>query len=176
MTTRLLCRWARLFPRCPQVTVAPGRVQPPTVHPTEPVGPMSLPWHQLSARNLCQGNELAKMEETPVPYEHTELVGLVEKAATAQEVLQLWAKQGGSASDAARCLVQLSLRVKEKGGEGILRDPRFENMLETVNSQVTISTSLELECGIEDGSSGWSSLFFPSCLSHRCLRYGTDLW
>ncbi|KAA0703337.1 Protein TBRG4 [Triplophysa tibetana] len=132
MTTRLLSRCTRLFARCPH-----ARIQAPSIHPTEPVGPMSLSWHQLSARNLCQSNELAKMEETPVLYERTELVGLVEKAATPQEVLQLWAEQGNSASDAARCLVQLSLRVTEKGGEGILRDPRFENMLETVNSQLS---------------------------------------
>lgn len=138
MTTRLLSRCARLFARCPH-----ARIQAATIHPAEPVGPMSLSWHQLSARNLCQGNELAKMEETPVLYERTELVGLVEKAETPQDVLQLWAAQGSSASDAARCLVQLSLRFTEKGGEGILRDPRFENMLETVNSQVTMTTSLE---------------------------------
>lgn len=77
------------------------------------------------------------MEETALPYDQTPLVRLVEKASTPEEVLQLWAEQGGSASDAARCLVQLNLRVTEKGGEEILQDPRFESMLETVNSQVT---------------------------------------
>lgn len=168
MTTRLLCRWARLLPRCPQATVAPARLQAPTVHSTEPVCPMSSSWLRLSARHLCQGNELAKMEETPIAYEHTELVRLVEKAATPQEVLQLWAEQGGSASDAARCLVQLSLRVMEKGGEGILQDPRCENMLETVNSQVTMTTSLgkqvhlslEIEAVVDHHCSS-----LPSCLS-----------
>lgn len=174
MTTRLLCRWARQFPRCPQATVAPARVQAPTINLAEPVGPMSLSWHQLSVRHLCQRNELAKMEETPVPYESTELVGLVEKAATQQEVLQLWAEQGGSASDAARCLVQLSLRVTEKGGEGILRDPRCENMLETVNSQVTITTSLEF-C-IKDRFVTDADVEICFSFSLRCLRYGTDLW
>ncbi|XP_067250987.1 FAST kinase domain-containing protein 4 [Chanodichthys erythropterus] len=138
MTTRLLCRWARWFPRCSQAAVASARLQTSTVHHTEPLCLMSVSWIRPSARHLCQGNELARMEETPFPYECTELVKLVEKASTPQEVLQLWAEQGGSASDAARCLVQLNLRIIEKGGEGILQDPRFENMLETVNSQVSL--------------------------------------
>ncbi|XP_051574919.1 FAST kinase domain-containing protein 4-like isoform X2 [Myxocyprinus asiaticus] len=136
MTTRL-CRWARQFPRCPQIAAAPARLQTPTLHSIEPWCSLSLSWLRPAPRHLCQGSELAKMEETPIPYERTELVGLVEKAATPQEVLQLWAEQGRSAGDAARCLIQLSLRVMEKGGDGILQDPRCENMLETVNSQVS---------------------------------------
>lgn len=142
MTTRLLCRWARWFPRCSQAAVASARLQTSTVRHTEPLCLMSVSWIRPSARHLCQGNELARMEETPFPYECTELVKLVEKASTPQEVLQLWAEQGGSASDAARCLVQLNLRIIEKGGEGILQDPRFENMLETVNSQVTMTNCM----------------------------------
>ncbi len=137
MTTRLLCRWVRLFPRCPQATTASARLQTSTVHQTEPVCLMSLSWTQPSARHLCQGNELARVEETAFTYDQTQLVRLVEKASTPEEVLQLWAEQGGSASDAARCLVQLNLRVMEKGGEGILQDPRCKSMLETVQSQVT---------------------------------------
>ncbi|XP_073703306.1 FAST kinase domain-containing protein 4 [Garra rufa] len=137
MTTRLLCRWVRLFPRCPQAATASARLQTSTVHPTEPVSLTSLSWIRPSARYLCQANELARMEETTVPYEQTPLVRLVEKASTPEEVLQLWAAQGGSASDAARCLVQLNMRVMEKGGEGILQDPRCKSMLETVNSQVS---------------------------------------
>ncbi|KAK2902974.1 hypothetical protein QQF64_010146 [Cirrhinus molitorella] len=138
MTTRLLCRWARLFPRCPQAATASARLQTSTVHQVEPVCLMSLSWIRPSARHLCQGTELARMEENAFPYEQTPLVQLVEKASTPEEVLQLWAEQGGSASDAARCLVQLNLRVMEKGGEGILQDPRCESMLETVNSQVSL--------------------------------------
>ncbi|XDV40354.1 hypothetical protein PO909_009447 [Leuciscus waleckii] len=137
MTTRLLCRWARWFPHCSQVAVASARPQTSTVHHTEPLCPMSVSWIRPSARHFCQGNELARMEETPFPYECTELVKLVEKASTPQEVLQLWAEQGRSASDAARCLVQLNLRIMEKGGKEILQDPRFEHMLETVNAQVS---------------------------------------
>ncbi|XP_052003170.1 FAST kinase domain-containing protein 4-like isoform X2 [Xyrauchen texanus] len=136
MTTRL-CRWARRFPRYPQIAAVPARLQSPTLHSTEPWCSLSLSWLRPAPRHLCQGSELAKMEETPIPYERTELVGLVEKAATPQEVLQLWAEQGGSAGDAARCLIQLSLQVLEKGSDGILQDPRCENMLETVNSQVS---------------------------------------
>ncbi|XP_056105445.1 FAST kinase domain-containing protein 4 [Rhinichthys klamathensis goyatoka] len=137
MTTRLLCRWARWFPRFSQVAVASARLQTSTVQHTEPLCPMSVSWIRPSARHFCQGNELARMEETPFPYECTDLVKLVEKASTPQEVLQLWAEQGKSASDAARCLVQLNLRIMEKGGKGILQDPRFEHMLETVNAQVS---------------------------------------
>uniref|UniRef100_A0A671R5M7 FAST kinase domain-containing protein 4 n=1 Tax=Sinocyclocheilus anshuiensis TaxID=1608454 RepID=A0A671R5M7_9TELE len=136
MTTRLLCRWARLFPRCPQAATASARLQTCTVHQTEPMCQMSLSWIRPSARHLCQGSELARMEETTLPYEQTQLVRLVEKVSTPEEVLQLWAEHGGSASDAARCLVQLNLRVMEKGGEGILQDPRCESMLETVHAQV----------------------------------------
>lgn len=142
MTTRLLCRWARRFPHCSQVALASARPQTSTVHHTEPLCPMSVSSIRPSARHFCQGNELARMEETPFPYECTELVKLVEKASTPQEVLQLWAEQGRSASDAARCLVQLNLRIMEKGGKEILQDPRFEHMLETVNAQVTMTTSL----------------------------------
>uniref|UniRef100_A0A8C1IXD8 FAST kinase domain-containing protein 4 n=2 Tax=Cyprinus carpio TaxID=7962 RepID=A0A8C1IXD8_CYPCA len=137
MTTRLLCRWARLFPRCPQAVTASARLQTSTVHQTEPMCQMSLSWIRPSARHLCQGSELARMEETTLPYEQTQVVRLVEKASSPEEVLQLWAEHGGSASDAARCLVQLNLRVMEKGGEGILQDPRCESMLETVHSQVS---------------------------------------
>ncbi|XP_052000106.1 FAST kinase domain-containing protein 4 isoform X2 [Xyrauchen texanus] len=137
MTTRLLWRWVRHFPRCPQAAAASVRLQMPTVHSTEPACSLSLSWLQPASRHLCQSSELAKMEESPIPYERSEIVGLVEKAATPQEVLQLWAEQGGSAGDAARCLIQLSLRVMEKGGDGILQDPRCEKMLETVNSQVS---------------------------------------
>ncbi|XP_052474358.1 FAST kinase domain-containing protein 4 isoform X4 [Carassius gibelio] len=138
MTTRLLCRWARLFPRCPQAATASARLQTSTVHQTEAMCQMSLSWIRPSARHLCQSSELARMEETTtLPYEQTQLVRLVEKASTPEEVLQLWAEHGGSAGDAARCLVQLNLRVMEKGGKGILKDPRCESMLETVHSQVS---------------------------------------
>ncbi|XP_051577604.1 FAST kinase domain-containing protein 4-like [Myxocyprinus asiaticus] len=137
MTTRLLCRWARHFPHCPQAAAASARLQMPTVHSTGPACSLTISWIQSASRHLCQSSELAKVEESPIPYERSEIVGLVEKAATPQEVLQLWAEQGGSAGDAARCLIQLSLRVMEKGGDGILQDPCCENMLETVNSQVS---------------------------------------
>lgn len=103
---------------------------------------MAVSWIRPSARHFCQGNELARMEETSFPYECTELVKLVENASTPQEVLQLWGEQGRSASDAARCLVQLNLRIVEKDSKAILQDPRFEHMLETVNTQVTMTTSL----------------------------------
>ncbi|XP_043117489.1 FAST kinase domain-containing protein 4 [Puntigrus tetrazona] len=135
MTTRLLCRWVRLFPRCPQATTA--RLQTSTVHQTEPVCLMSLSWIRPSARNLCQGSELARIEELASPYEQTQIIQLIKKASTPEEMLQLWAEHGGTASDAARCLLQLNLLVLEKGGEEILQDPRCINMQETVRSQVS---------------------------------------
>lgn len=137
MTTRLLCRWARWFPRSPRTATASARLQTSTVHHTEPLCLMTLSWIRPSVRHLCQGNELAKIDEGTVPYERTKLIKLVEKASTPDEVLQLWDQHGGTGSEAARCLIQLNLRVVEKGSKGVLLDPRCKSMQDTLNTQLS---------------------------------------
>ncbi|XP_066501907.1 FAST kinase domain-containing protein 4 [Hoplias malabaricus] len=140
MTTRILGRWAHLLSRCPQASMRASRLQLPKVHPAEAL------WLQTrilpTVRPLClgQGNAQAREEEPSVTFKRTELDALVEKAATPKDVLQAWEDHGGSANQAATCLIQISRLLGDRGGvDGaeVLQDPRCHDLLETVNSQVS---------------------------------------
>ncbi|XP_028836670.1 FAST kinase domain-containing protein 4 isoform X2 [Denticeps clupeoides] len=135
MTARLLSRWARLLPRCPRRA---ARLQGSPVRPVEP------PWPRAqvrpAARALCDRSGLARHEESGTAFKRTHLDDLLGRATSPEEVLQLWTENGGSANQAAACLIQLSRLAVEKGGVGrqeLLQDPRCADLLDTVGSQVS---------------------------------------
>lgn len=144
MTARILGRWARLLSRCPQASATATCLQLPSAQPAEPLWSHSRIRHAV--RPLCQDLRKTQEQKSQVPFKRTELDVAVEKAATQQDVLQAWEDLGGSPNQAAVCLIQLSRLAAEKGGadpEGILQDPRFVDLLETVNSQVMIASLLK---------------------------------
>ncbi|XP_017551272.2 FAST kinase domain-containing protein 4 [Pygocentrus nattereri] len=139
MTTRLLGRWARLLSRCPQASASAAHLQGPTAQPAQPL--RSQVQIRSAVRPLCLGHGRAQEEEPNVTFKRTKLDVLVEKATSPQEVLQAWEDLGGSPNQAASCLSQLSRLVVGKGGADsadVLQDPRCVDLLETVNSQVSV--------------------------------------
>ncbi|XP_030639429.1 FAST kinase domain-containing protein 4 [Chanos chanos] len=137
MTTRLIGRWARLLPRCPQASAVAARLQVPVIQYPEPL--WSQAWLRTSGRFLCHDRGLALEEDGSIPFKRTELEELVDQAKLAEDVLRLWEERGGSANQAARCLIRFSRLAAEKGAADkaeLLQDHRLAELLETANSQV----------------------------------------
>ncbi|XP_015212779.2 FAST kinase domain-containing protein 4 [Lepisosteus oculatus] len=150
MTTRFLARCTRLLgAQCTRVPAIQGRplALPP---PSEPLWIVAWRLPSLGPlRALCDGHGVAAAEESyPKAPERTELDQLLEQARSPQELLQLWAERGGKANQAAIAVVHLArlagdrqaAQGGEKGGsdtDDLLYDSRFQDLLHTVNSQVS---------------------------------------
>ncbi|MBN3300833.1 FAKD4 protein, partial [Amia calva] len=142
MTSRLLGRCARLLGQCSQVPVAWVRpLAPPAL--AEPLPALALrlptpcPW-----RTLCVAVDEGYQ---PAP-DRTELDQLLEGAGTPGELLQVWEEHRGTANQAASALTQLARLTISKGvrdkreitdNTELFLDPRFQHLLQTVNSQVS---------------------------------------
>lgn len=149
MASRFLSRCARLLVVCPQASSATSRLHALASHPfTEhPARSQSLILPSVRPLNLSAGP--AQADEPNITFTRTELDILVEKATTPQDVLSLWAERGGSANQAGMCLVQLSrLAVENKDLDraNILQDPRCEDLMESLNSQVKIQSTGTERC------------------------------
>lgn len=139
MTARLLGRWALLLSRCPQASASAAHLKALAALPVEPL--WSQARIQTPARPLYTSRENAQEEKPKITSQQTNIQLLVEKAATPKEVLKLWKNLGGSANQAAMCLVQINKLSVETGGKtdsSILSDPRFADLLKAVHSQVSM--------------------------------------
>lgn len=167
MASRFLSRCTRLLAICPQASSSASRLHTLTTHPLTEYPPWSQSLILPSIRHVSLAAGPVQADEPNITFTRTELDIRVEKATTPQEVLSLWAEQGGSANQAGMCLVQLSrLAVEKKDIDraNILQDPRCADLLEALNSQVSDGTercALKQQCvnakAVSLPSTSWDS-------------------
>ncbi|KAI5620830.1 protein TBRG4 [Silurus asotus] len=139
MASRFLSRCARLLAVCPQASSVTSRFHAFAAHQIAEYPLWSQSRFLPSVRPLSLGAGPAQEDEPSITFTRTELDIRVEKATSPQEVLCLWTEQGGSANQAGMCLNQLSrLAVEKKDIDraNVLQDPRCEDLIDTLNSQV----------------------------------------
>ena len=82
---------------------------------------------------------MANDEDFPTVPKRTHLDELLEMAESQQDILLAWAERGGNGNQAAVAMVRLS--QCQKGGSELnqselLKDPRLQDMMDTVAAQV----------------------------------------
>ncbi|XP_046891450.1 FAST kinase domain-containing protein 4 [Hypomesus transpacificus] len=138
MTSRLLGRCARLLSRAsPNAQATTARLSAPPAGPTEPL--WAFAWMGPLGRPLCEGRSVAKDEDFPTVPKRTHLDELLEMAESQQDILLAWAERGGNGNQAAVAMVRLS--QCQKGGSELnqselLKDPRLQDMMDTVAAQI----------------------------------------
>ncbi|KAL2084152.1 hypothetical protein ACEWY4_019670 [Coilia grayii] len=143
MTMRLLARFALVLPRSTRgFPAASALLQTSAAQSAEILGSQPQPKPPVAAataaRGLCEKHGLAKEEEKNFSFKRTQLDNLLSKAKSPEEVLQVWDKHGGSANQAAICLVQVSRLALEKSVEErrqLIND--CTQLFHTVSSQVS---------------------------------------
>ncbi|XP_063054689.1 FAST kinase domain-containing protein 4 isoform X2 [Engraulis encrasicolus] len=93
-----------------------------------------------AARGLSDRPGLAKEEEKGFSFKRTQLDDLISKAKSPEEVLQVWVKHGGSANQAAICLVHVSRLALERSAEEreqLINGSDCAKLIQTVSSQVS---------------------------------------
>lgn len=142
---RLLCRLALVLPRHPRCSPpSPALLQTHAAQSAELLRSQVRPRPQaVAARSLCSSEgatDLARRDERNVLFKPKALDHQVSRATSPEQVLQLWKEHGGSANQAAMCLVQvsrLSLDNSLDQRRQLLNDARCVELLKTIYSDVS---------------------------------------
>lgn len=142
MTSRLLGRCARLFPRAsPRSAASAARFPSPVGGSTEPL------WAQACLRPLASqlgdGKSVTREYDFHTEPKRTHLDDLVDKAVSPEDVLRAWVKKRGNANQAAHCIIKLTRLAQGDWGQTsshpaeVLDDPRLQDMVEAIHGQMS---------------------------------------
>ncbi|XP_042299901.1 FAST kinase domain-containing protein 4-like, partial [Sceloporus undulatus] len=138
MATKLIHRWYRLYrvssSLCVQTNSVFARSQLVRMS-SQPPFALATP-----CSHSAQTDKLSVQEQPyRTPSEHSQVDHFIDKTSTAEELLHLVDLYPVNANQAARIITRLSRIVAEKKLDpgGFLEDARFEQLLQTINAEVS---------------------------------------
>ncbi|RXN01567.1 Protein TBRG4 [Acipenser ruthenus] len=149
MSTRLLVRCIRLLgSNSLGVSALPAACRLPLTTSAPPLAAVTLRLHTSTSGGRSEGQRLAQIQAQAQEEgflrkpERTELDDLIDGAGSVEELLQVWAERGGTGNQAATVLIQLarlSTTPESKTNTAeILQDRRFQQLLQTVDTQISL--------------------------------------
>ncbi|KAK6491734.1 FAST kinase domain-containing protein 4-like [Huso huso] len=149
MSTRLLVRCIRLLgSNSLGVSALPAACRLPLTTSAPPLAAVTLRLHTSTSGGRSEGQRLAQVQAQAQEDgflrkpERTELDDLIDGAGSVEELLQVWAERGGTGNQAATVLIQLarlSTTPESKTNTAeILQDRRFQQLLQTVDTQISL--------------------------------------